>query len=993
MKKFMLLLTVLLISVGSVVAQMKEVSGVVLNQKDNQPLTRVTVKAKSGKGGAYTDAQGRFRFNVPATEKMLVVSLVGMTTIEVPVGTNLKILLKEESSVLEDVVVIGYGSGKAITNTSASVVKVGAKDLEQKPVANPFDAVQGKVAGLQVLSSSGEPSEISSVRLHGSGSLGASSTPLYVLDGMPVGAGIVMSMNPNDFESFQVLKDAAATSIYGARAANGVIYITTKKGRVSERGNITFRTQYGVSNLANKDYYESLMNSRELGQLYKDLKFYDDETEEKINKIWESGIDTKWHDYYFKKNQPLRTADIAFSGGSGSTNYYISSGFLQQQGLRYRSGYERYNIRANINSNLNPIIKVGLNTAITYDVSETNQYTRNSTNGGLSSLALPWYSPYDKDGNEYYDVKIPGWNRWSPRYLADKIPSNSRSLTMVSAGNLTITPFKGMTIRSQVGLELTDTRGTTTRYPSFGDSFGNGFRRQSFGRDINWTVTNTAEYKFRIGDDHQITSLIGQEYIDNRYESFRGEGQGLIDDKLILLSSVTKDKELGESYSASAFLSYFAQLSYSYRDKYFVDLTARNDASSRFGADNKNASFGSLGLLWKAKNESFLKDIDWLDNLRVKFSTGTSGNAGIGNYEAQQQVGKIGQYDSGASWGLSSPGNPKLTWETQWKTTLGFDARILDIIGLNVEVYNRLTSSMLMDVPYPHTSGFSSLKENVGKYQNRGVDIRLDVDVYNNKSNGNFVALYGNFNYNRDKILELFRGLDTWIMHNYGLAYVVGQPVTFFYPIWKGVDPNTGAPQWYNPGANNAITNKDDKDVFTPTDEEPFSSDALAQNTGISRQAPINGGFGLNAQFYGFSLQADFAFTLGKHLITNDDYFFSQNPYVFSMNVRKEILDYWKNPGDVTKYPSLAHNFVEFDSRMIKNASFARLKNLTLGYTLPKSLLAKQNIIRGAKVFVSGRNLLTFTKFDGVDPEVDSNLTLGANPNTKQVSVGLELNF
>lgn len=178
---------------------------------------------------------------------------------------------------------------------------------------------------------------------------------------------------------------------------------------------------------------------------------------------------------------------------------------------------------------------------------------------------------------------------------------------MVSAGNLTITPFKGMTIRSQVGLELTDTRGTTTRYPSFGDSFGNGFRRQSFGRDINWTVTNTAEYKFRIGDDHQITSLIGQEYIDNRYESFRGEGQGLIDDKLILLSSVTKDKELGESYSASAFLSYFAQLSYSYRDKYFVDLTARNDASSRFGADNKNASFGSLGLLWKAKMKVFLR--------------------------------------------------------------------------------------------------------------------------------------------------------------------------------------------------------------------------------------------------------------------------------------------------------------------------------------------------------------------------------------------------
>lgn len=990
MKRFTLFLTALLCTVGLAMAQQRTVRGVVITGDDNAPATGANVVVKGHPGlGASADLDGRFEIkNVPAGAKTLIVSYIGYATQEVTIGPNLRIVLETDAKQFDEVVVLGYGSARKAASIASSVVTVKAKDLESKPVANAFDAVQGKVAGLQVFTASGEPSQLSAIKLHGAGSLGAGSDPLYVLDGMPVSAETIRSLNSNDFESFQVLKDAAATSIYGARAANGVIYITTKRGRSGDRASITVRGQYGWSSLANREYYDSMMNSAQLVDFWLTSGL---RTQAQVDKLLAAyPHDTRWDRYYFKDNRPTKQADISVSGGAGSTQYYISAATFDQEGLRYGSDYSKNSFRVNLNTSLNKYIRLGTNNSLAVDKYKTNPYTFNSTNGGLSTLALPMYSPYDKDGKEY--DYIPGWNRYSPRYLAEKMPAPNSYTTLNSSSFIDIKPVEGLTVRSQIGYELSDYRYTSTRMPSYAGAVGNGTREEWFTRRKTLTSTNTAEYKFTVADKHHFIALAGHEYVRYSSKSFSGKGQGLVNDQLIELGLVTKEKEVSSSTAEYAFLSYFGRLSYDYADKYFIDLTYRNDASSRFGKNNRNGHFWSLGAMWVAKKEGFLADQEWLTDARVKFSVGTQGNAAIGNYGAYALVGSRGQYQSAFGWGVTTPGNPELSWEKQFKSTLGFEVNLWKKLRINFELYHRLTSGMLMDVPYPHHAGFidddgrSEITENVGKYQNRGFDLKVEYDFIRDK-NDDGLSAYVNLNYNRDKVVELFQGLSQWTIPNTGVTYVVGEPVKFFYPLFKQVNPETGYAEWYVPGDNTAITTKDK--TTTEFDE------TLEQNTGIDRYTPITGGFGIKGDFKGFYLQADFAFALGKHLIVNDQFFF-ENPLQFNgFNQRTVVTDYWKQAGDVARFPKLGNGqlFTNFDSRLIHNASFMRMKTLTIGYSVPKTLLAKQNFVKGAKLFVTGRNLLTFTKFTGPDPEIESNLTLGSNPNTKQITVGVELNF
>jgi TonB-linked SusC/RagA family outer membrane protein len=911
------------------------------------------------------------------------------------VSANVNAILIADSELLEDVVVIGYGSARKISSTVGSVVNVSSEEISDKPIANPLDALQGKVPGLQVFTSSGEPSQLSSVRLHGVGSLGASSTPLYVLDGVPIQSGTLLGLNPQDFESVTVLKDASATSIYGARAANGVIYITTKRGKIGEKATVSIKSQYGRSRLANTDYFEQMMNAQELTDFWVETGY---RTKEQVNELLtQYPNDTQWYKYYYKDSAPTYQTDISISGGAGRTNYYISGSYFYQDGLAYRSDFDRYTLRANIDSRVNDWLRVGLNSSVGYDQYQSNPYGTNSTNRGLALLAQPFYSPYDEDGEEYPDL-IPGWNRYNPKYLADKMPSPNETARLNTSGYVQINPVEGLTLKTQMGLEASDYTGTSMRYPSYKGSLDYGEVSESFQRRINKTVTNTVEYKFSPAQNHNLTTLLGHEFVDYDYESLYAKSAGHNDDRLMLLTNGTEGKVTESSKNEYAFLSYFGRIEYDFAEKYFLDLSLRNDASSRFGRDNRSAMFWSSGAMWHAKKENFLKDVNWLNSLTFKLSVGTSGNAEIGNYNSYALVGTSeydiyygtdtsNQYNGGPGWSIDAPGNSKLSWEEQIKSTFGVSFGLFDRIHADIEVYNRVTSSMLMDVPYPYTTGFAEITENVGKLQNRGVDINLNVDVWKDR-NDNYITPYLNFSYNKDKVLELFQGKDYWIIPNTGVCYVVGQPVSFFYPIFNRVNPETGAPEWFVPGENIAI-NQEDPNNVTST----FNEAALEQNTGISRYAPINGGFGLSASYSGFYLQADFSFSLGKYLIVNDAYFF-ENPNQFAgFNQRKKVADFWKQPGDVTEFPAYNYMFTQFDSRMIENASFTRLKNLTLGYNVPENFIKKTNFFKQAKFFVTSRNLLTFTKFEGPDPEVDSNLTLGVNPNTKQISAGFELTF
>ncbi len=992
-RKLFLFLTLFFMGIGIVTAQ-TQVRGTVVDE-NGEPAIGATIQVKGTTQGTVTDVDGNFNLSAPSGGT-LVISYVGYVTQEVTVSANVNVTLITDSEVLEDVVVIGYGSARKISATVGSVSTVSSRDIAEKPIANPMDALQGKVPGLQVYTSTGEPSEMSTMRLHGVGSLGASSLPLFVLDGIPVQRETIRGLNPQDFESISVLKDASATSIYGARAANGVIYITTKRGRTGERATVSIKSQYGISKLANTEYYETFMNTKELTDFWLDVGY---RTPEQIKTLLETyPNDYRWDKFYYKDSAPTYQTDISVSGGSGSTNYYISGNYFFQDGLAYRSNFDRYTLRANINSRANDWLRFGLNSSIGTDKYESNPYGTNSTNRGLALLAPPFYSPYDKDGKEYPDM-IPGWNRYNPKYLADMHPNPNGSVHLNLSGFIQINPFEGLTLKSQMGLEGSDFRATSTRLPSYKGSLNNGSQQEDFRRRINKTITNTAEYKFSFNEKHNFIALLGQEWVDYSSMHFMGRSTGQNDDRLTLLSAGTAGKEVSSSLIEYAFLSYFGRLEYDFQEKYYLDFSLRQDGSSRFGKDNRTALFWATGAMWHAKKEDFLKDVDWLKQLTFKVSVGTSGNAEIGNYNSYALVGTseydvhygtttTNQYNGRPGWNVETPGNNLLAWEEQIKSTFGVKFDLFGRLRTDIEFYNRVTSNMLIDVPFPYTSGFPEITQNVGKLKNTGVDMRVDFDVWKDRKN-NYITPYFNFNYNKDKVTELFQGKDYWIIPNTGVCWAVGEPISYFYPIFAQVNPKTGLSEWYLPGDDISVNQQDPNEVTSV-----FSDAALEQNTGISRYAPMNGGFGLNASYNGIYLQVDFSFSLGKYLIVNDKYFF-ENPTAFpGFNQRRNILNYWKKEGDVTEFPKYdGRLFTQFDSRMIENASFTRLKNLTVGYEVPDRLVGRTNFFKSAKVFVTGRNLLTFTKFTGPDPEVDSNLTLGVNPNTKQYTLGVELTF
>jgi TonB-linked SusC/RagA family outer membrane protein len=982
MRKLILLLAVVLLA-GQVLAQ-RTITGTVTGKSDGQSLPGVTVLVKGTSNGTVTDTYGKYSLNAPAGAITLVFSFIGMQNQEVLVNaitSNVTVALETAAEDLAEVVVVGYGTAKKVGTIVGSIQKVSSEKIKDRPVANVLDALQGKVSGLQVFTSNGEPSTLSSVRLHGVGSLSSTSSPLFVIDGVPISSGDILSLNPNDIESATVLKDASATSIYGSRAANGVIYITTKNGMLDTESKINFNVQYGVSKLANEKFFTTFMNTKQLTDFWVATAY---RTQAQVDQTLATyNSDTKWYKYYYNDQAPTYQADLSFNGGGKKSTYFISGSYFNQDGIMYRSGFERYTLRSNIKSMVKKWLTFGLNVTGDYDARQTNGWGTNNTNGGLMALAPPFYSPYDKDGKEYPDM-IPGLGRYNPKYLADNNPSVGKNVMLNGSTYLQFMPFAGMTIKTLLGLDAYDYNVSTQRKASYLASLNNGYALESFARGVTKTITNTIEYKKRLFTDHQFTALVGHEGIGYDYTYFSAESSGQTDDRLMLLTSGPTGRSVGASRSQYAYLSYFGRLDYGYKEKYFADFSIRNDQSSRFGKENRSAMFYAGGLMWNGKKESFLKNVNWLSSLNVKFSIGTSGNSEAGNYASLALVG-TNQYNASTGWYVTAPGNPDLGWEKQTQSTLGLKFSLFeDKYRFNIEGYDRRTENMYISVPYPYTSGFSSILTNVGTLKNTGIDIALDADIVKTKEL--VVTPYINLNFNKNEVTELFQGRQFWIIPNTGVCWVVGKPVSFFYPLFAGVDPATGNATWYKQGADKVVTTKGETTTA-------FASASLEQNTGFKRYPPIAGGFGLNARYKDFSLVADFAFALGKYLINNDRYFF-ENPNVFpGYNQSSRVLDYWKQAGDQSLFPRYGVQFTQFDSRLIENASFMRLKNITLGYSLPKSVMKASRFFESIRLFITGRNVLTVTNYLGPDPEVDSNLTYGVNPNTKQFSVGAALIF
>ena len=900
-----------------------------------------------------------------------------MKSQELTIKANMNITLKADAEVMEEVVVVGYGTGKKIGSVVGAVAKVNSDKIASKPVANAMDALQGQVSGLQVYTSSGEPGSGSSSYIRGVGSLTADNEPLYVLDGTPVSSNVMVMMNPNDFASVTVLKDASATSIYGSRAANGVIYITTKKGKVGEKAMITLSGNYGIARLARR--VGNPMSSKQL--LDYQLK-HNIINQEKYERYINTGVNTNWQDYFFRDDAPSYQANLSIQGGGEKTTYYVSGSYYNQDGIAPRSSYERYTFRSNIESRPTEWLRFGANIGATYDEQQTSPFTyqgSNNLNGGIlgSLMNQPYYNPFDEDGSKL-DF-IPGLNAWSPYYLTDKQPSKSNTAQLDGSAYIQLTPLKGLTIRSQFGIDAYDYRQTSKRLASHPAANGKGYAYEQFARNAQLTITNTAEYKFDINTEHQFTFLLGQEGIKNNYEKFASETTGHNDDRLTMLEAGTAATLLGKDENnlyEYQFLSFFGRVNYAYDDKYFADFSVRSDASSRFGKNNRSAIFLSGGLMWNIKKEKFLEDVDFLSDLKLKASIGTTGNSSIGNYDHLGLV-STNLYQGQGGWQILTPGNPDLGWEKQTLTNIGVEASFFNKYRVELTYYSKKTSDMLMEVPLPYTSGFSTMTQNIGAMTNNGVELSVSLDLFKNKDW--FVGFNMNYAYNKNKIKELFYGYSEWAMPNYLVSYNVGQAVQYYMPKFAGVDPEDGRQMWYIPGTDGETTKE-------------YNEELLQQPTGKNRYAPHNGGFGLNISWKGLALSTDFAWVLGKYMV-NNDYYFAANPTQFAnFNQSQDVLNEWQNPGDITNMPRYG-SVLQFDTHLLENASFLRMKNIALSYTLPKSWMNASKVIRSVKIMASARNLFTITDFKGADPELDSNLTMGAYPNTKQFTVGAEITF
>ena len=956
------------------------VTGQIISADDNQPVIGVSIIEKGTTNGVITDVDGNYSIMVTKSPTSLQFSYIGMKTVEKEFTAATRFDLKMESSaeMVDEVVVVAYGVRKKGTTTgSMSVVK--DKIMEAVPTPSFDQALQGQASGLQVLSSSGEPGAVANFKIRGINSINAGTEPLFILDGVAVSSEDFSAINPSDIESVSVLKDASSTSIYGARAANGVIVITTKRGRVGDNGKIAVRAQYGVSSLAYGKW--DVMNTTERLNYEEEIGLrkagsYDRELLERTN------ID--WRDVVYNDAASFYSTEIQTSGATqGGFNYFISGNIFSQDGIAVGSSYDRYTFRANLEAKINNWFKVGSNATFAYEkISEAQEgeYTT-STPISASRLMLPYWNPYKEDGS-WASAADGSWtgSNVNPMEWQTTNWNDTNKWKVIATAFAELRPLPGLTLRTLGGIDFLDMRSNNETSPDFVGNQGEGAIGRGFSRATNLTWTNTISYLFDIKDDHHFNVLLGQEAVDNQSDAFSVIGRGQTNSYLVNLSAATRADIPTDSRSGSTYLSFFGRAEYNYLGKYFVDLSARRDASSRFGTNSRWANFWSVGTMWNAKAESFLENVSWLDNAQLLASIGTSGNSSIPDYDHLALVagGPIYGLEGQVLPGLApySKGNEDLTWEKTTILNITMKLGFLNRFNLTAEFYNKYTSDMLMAVPVSVVGGYSTRWSNMGAMVNRGVDLDLNVNVLKFKD---FLwTVSANASYNKNEIKELYEGRDEYELSTTGLFLKKGPSFGEFYTNrFAGVNPANGDALWYDKNGN--LTN------------ECLDEDKVL--VGKSYIAPWQGGFGTSLSWKGLTVSTQFSWVADRWMMNNDRYFNESNGTFVNYNQSKKMLyDRWKKPGDVATVPRYGIA-AQLDSRFLEDASFLRWKNLMVSYTLPANLLAPLKVVENIRVYAQGQNLLTFTKFQGMDPESSMNIYAAQYPMSRQFSIGLEIGF
>ena len=984
MRRLTFLLLCLFIGIGVATAQTMKITGNVISSEDQQPVIGAAVVVKGTTIGTVTDFEGNFSLDVPRDAKMIFISYVGLKTKEVPVASVINVVLDSDSKALDEVVVTAMGLTREKKALGYALQEVKSDELTKAGQQSLATSLSGKIAGVQITSQGGQVGASQNIVVRGNSSFG-NNQPLIVVDGVPIandnakgatvnlGSGL-NDINPEDIESISVLKDASSTSIYGARAANGVVVITSKRGLAMDKAKVTLRGQWGFSQLASNDNW-MMMNTPERIQFEKEIG---QDTGKDYNLLSRTNIN--WLDEVFNDRAPLQSYELSVNRATDRLNYYVSGGFYDQDGIAQSSTFRRYNMRANAEVKASNWLKIGTNTMMAYEeiaqAEEGDMALYTPISG--SRFMLPYWNPYNADGSlaSENDGTWKGTGQNPIEWMANN-PVEHKKYKLLSTVFADITPVKNLTVRAQFGADYAHSTSFMKSYPSYIINNNSGRAGRSSSDILNLTETLTANYRWALNEDHSFNFMLGQEGIDYRSTGFQVVTRGQTIDRLTNVTAGTRASSWQDANTAHSFMSFFFRTEYNYKDLYYAEVAARTDASSRFGKDHRWGAFWSLGFMWNIKNEAFLKDVEWLTGAQIKLSTGTSGNSTIPDYDHLALVsGNANYLDQAGLFPLQS-GNEELGWEQTWANNIGLSVGLFNRVNVNFDFYHKKTTNMLMFVPQSYAiSGESGHWDNIGAMMNRGVEVAVDGDVIRTRD---FTwNLSANFSYNKNKLLELYNGVEEYVNSTTGLKYVVGHSVhEYFMNRYAGVNPANGDALWYTADGELTTEFREEDKVMT----------------GKTFDSPWAGGFGTTLMWKGLSLSAQFSWMAKRYVMNNDRFFEESNGIYSAYNQSKRLLyDRWKKPGDITDIPRY-DVVARLDDRFLENTSFLRLKNLTLAYALPQPWLKKTNFFSAARVYLQGQNLLTWTGFTGLDPEVASNIYRAQYPASRQFTLGIEVTF
>ena len=1048
-RKLTMVLVGLFFGMGIALAQITA-SGTITDAEDGEPVVGATIKVVGTKTGTISDVDGRFSIEVPSSNSRLEIQFIGYESQTVTAAANLQIVLRPEAQALDEVMVIAYGSSKKSSFTG-SAQSINNEKLELRPITSITKGIEGSASGVLVTSGSGQPGSSPSIRIRGFGSINASSSPLYVVDGVPYD-GSIASINPSDIESMTLLKDASAGTLYGARGANGVVMITTKKGKEG-KANVKWRSTVGwssralkqYSNVSQKDFvqlvYEGLRNgyvfsdgmnwteaeslarnslgSRLGGELYNPFKNYTwdqiiDPTTGYVRADARSAWNENWMDAVKRNNAFRHEHQLSVSGGTEKTKYMFSLGYMNEDGILKTTNFQRYNARVNVETQVTDWFQANANASLGHTIQNFSDYEDTNTSNVwfTAQFINPLFPVYlkDADGNSVYNngrIEYDWGENGRVGSLSDFNSLGSLILDKADrkgdvAGLRTglvfgsdldkFGIFKGIKLAFNFGADYHNSYNMRYMNSEHGNQKNaGGLLTKYTGRTQSYTFNQLLTWNRSFGN-HNIDVLLGHEWYEYKYSYLSAGKTNLVDGILELRPGTTINEADSYSnlYRVNAFLS---RINYNFNDTYYLSASLRSDASSRFYRDNNTGTFWSLGGNWRISNEKFMKDISWVDNLSAKISYGMQGNDnildsdGYPNYYLWQSLYDLSYANANNKGGFAaSLENQTITWEKNANFNVGIEGTLFDRhLRFSFEFYNKRTTDMLLSIPMATSLGFSGYDGNVGNMRNRGFEMEISGSPIRTKDFEWTLSWMGATTSN--KVTKLTAETPEIIS---GVRIIKeGLPLNTFYMVKSaGVDPATGVPLYW----------AYDKDETTgKITREYVTSDYDVANASKyelgSRIPDLYGSLGTTLTYKDISLSVLTTYSIGGK-IYDGLYSASMAPTYISSTWNTNALRRWQKPGDITDVPRVELGGMSYATdRFLVDASYFAIKNITLSYSLPKSLTNKLKL-GGVRVFGSFDNVALFTHLDGMDPQY--NFSGGTNydyaPN-KTLQFGLEVNF